>query len=191
MPFVFAFDRDDAVTSSPKTGPVPIEWVRYLAHETDHEVWATGNQALKEEANVPGTEEMIELYRERWGDPRAHFEGRTHPKVERREGLPADAPDPDVVSAVYLHEGHPAPRGFTSGDSLDRDQRLRLLAALFPNHDEHVVIDNKYLGYLTEWTHYYPDEFVELVETLDPLLELASPQDAGIPDYYDWPDVEE
>ncbi len=189
MSFVFAFDRDDAVTSSPKTGPVPIEWVRYLAHETDHQVWATGSQKLKPEAEIPGTEELIQLYSDRWGDPAEHMHARKHPKVEARDGLPADAPDPDVVTAVYLHEGNPAPRGFTSGESLSRDQRLRLLYALFPEHDKHIVIDNKYLGHLPHWVHFYPAEFVQMVECLDPLLDIASPRDVEIPDYYDWPDV--
>lgn len=191
MPFVFAFDRDDAVNSSPKTGPIPVEWVRHLAHETDHEVWATGNQKLADEADVPGTAELLELYAERWGDPKEHFEARSHPKVESREGLPADAPDPDIVSTVYSREGHPPPRGFPADDSLTRGQRLRLLHALFPDHDKHVVIDNKYLGHLADWTHFYPEEFVELVETLDPLHDLAPPEDVGVPEYYDWPDVEE
>lgn len=189
MGFVFAFDRDDAVSSSPKTGPVPIEWVRYLAHETEHEVWATGSQKLKPEADIPGTEEMVELYHERWGDPADHFRARAHPKVEVRDDLPHDAPDPDVVTAVYLHEGNPAPRGFSSGDSLTRSQRLRLLHALFPTHNKHIVIDNKYLGHLANWSHYYPAEFVELVEILDGLVDLAEAGDTGLPDYYDWPDV--
>lgn len=61
---VFAFDRDDAidVNPHPSRGPmVPLAWVRYLAHETEHEVWATGNQALKREADIPGKDEAIDL----------------------------------------------------------------------------------------------------------------------------------
>lgn len=53
---VFAFDRDYTVDVS--LGPVPLEWIRKLAHETEHEVRATGNQALRDEADIPGDEEL-------------------------------------------------------------------------------------------------------------------------------------
>jgi len=33
--------------------------VRHLAHETHHEVWAIGNQRLREEAEIPGIEEAM------------------------------------------------------------------------------------------------------------------------------------
>lgn len=59
---VFAFDRDHTLDVNPhhrKEPMVPLSWVRYLAHETNHEVWATGNQALCEEADVPGTSEAL------------------------------------------------------------------------------------------------------------------------------------
>jgi hypothetical protein len=65
--YVLAFDRDWTVDISPhpKRETVPIEWVRYWAHETDHEVWAIGNQDLVDEADVPGT---VESVRRRDGD---------------------------------------------------------------------------------------------------------------------------
>lgn len=47
---VYAFDRDDTVSTS--KGPVPLEVVKKLAE--DHIVYATGNQKLREEANIPG-----------------------------------------------------------------------------------------------------------------------------------------
>lgn len=59
---VFAFDRDDTVDVNPhhRMEPmVPLSWVRYLAHETPHEVWATGNQALRGEADIPGVDEAL------------------------------------------------------------------------------------------------------------------------------------
>ncbi len=54
---VFAFDRD--LTVDVNEGPVPLALVRHLAHDTPHEVWATGNQILKLEAGIPGTAEII------------------------------------------------------------------------------------------------------------------------------------
>ena len=61
MMYVLAFDRDWTVDVNPhpRRDAVPLEWVRYWAHETDHEVWAIGNQDLVEEADIPGTEESI------------------------------------------------------------------------------------------------------------------------------------
>ncbi len=54
---VFAFDRD--LTVDVNEGPVPLALVRHLAHCTDHQVWATGNQLLKDEAGIPGIAEII------------------------------------------------------------------------------------------------------------------------------------
>ena len=62
---VFAFDRDWTVDVNPPPGDraaVPLEWVRHLAHETEHEVWAIGNQDLKAEADIPGIVELAERY---------------------------------------------------------------------------------------------------------------------------------
>ncbi len=53
---IFAFDRDETVDVN--GGPIPLGWVRWLARETHHEVWAVGNQLLVDEAGIPGVEEM-------------------------------------------------------------------------------------------------------------------------------------
>lgn len=55
----FCFDRDRTVDTGLPEGPVPVEFVQMLAEETDHEVWATGNQALTNEAGIPGKEEAV------------------------------------------------------------------------------------------------------------------------------------
>lgn len=47
---VFAFDRDYTVSTS--YGPVSLELVKKLSE--NHIVYATGNQKLREEANIPG-----------------------------------------------------------------------------------------------------------------------------------------
>jgi hypothetical protein len=61
---VFAFDRDWTVDVNPhpQHEAVPLDWVRHLAHEADHEVWAIGNQDLKHEADIPGIVELAERY---------------------------------------------------------------------------------------------------------------------------------
>jgi hypothetical protein len=65
---VFAFDRDYTVDVNPPREPdreaVPLEWVGYLAHHTDHIVYVIGNQLLKREAGIPGIAQIVESYSE-------------------------------------------------------------------------------------------------------------------------------
>ncbi|SEK98583.1 hypothetical protein [Haloferax larsenii] len=65
---VFAFDRDYTVDVSPhpEKRVVPLAWVKHLAHETEHEVWAIGNQELKHEADIPGLQEAIRRLDNDW-----------------------------------------------------------------------------------------------------------------------------
>ena len=51
---------------------VPRSSVRHLAHETDHEVRATGTQALREEADIPGTSKTLSRVN------RFHLDGWEH-----------------------------------------------------------------------------------------------------------------
>lgn len=64
---VFAFDRDQTVDVNPhaEKEAVPLEWVKHLATETEHEVWTIGNQTLTEEARIPGMNECVERLRKR------------------------------------------------------------------------------------------------------------------------------
>lgn len=55
----FCFDRDATVDIGKWPGPIPIEWVEYISNNTNNYVVATGNQKLKEEAGIPGTQEML------------------------------------------------------------------------------------------------------------------------------------
>lgn len=71
---VFAFDRDETVDTNPPKGrkAVPLSWVRHLAHETHHEVWAIGNQLLRGEADIPGVSEAFDRLPSgttKFGDP--------------------------------------------------------------------------------------------------------------------------
>lgn len=63
---VFAFDRDSTVDVCPPIdsdrAAVPLDWVAYLAHHTDHVVYATGNQKLVQEASIPGIHEIREAH---------------------------------------------------------------------------------------------------------------------------------
>lgn len=88
---VYAFDRDFTVDVNPHPDrpAVPLAWVRHLAHETDHEVWAIGNQDLTHEAEIPGMDDL----RRRLADGRDANpdDGATGARVdewpERRERL--------------------------------------------------------------------------------------------------------
>lgn len=84
---VFAFDRDDTLTTN--AGPVPVAWVAELAER--HEVWAIGNQMLKDEVDVPGFAEL-----------REHFDGTPtlYPRARRLELLDEVYPDADEYVVV-------------------------------------------------------------------------------------------
>jgi len=48
--YVLAFDRDWIVDVNPhpRHDAVPLDWVRYWAHDTDHEVWAIVSKLQRE-----------------------------------------------------------------------------------------------------------------------------------------------
>ncbi len=142
--YVLAFDRDWTVDVNPHPhrDAVPLEWVRYWADGTDHEVWAIGNQDLVDEADIPGTVES----------------------VRRRDGDIDALGDRD---AFGNYEWWP-----------EREQRLRILAELFPDADEYVVVDDLDLSHVDGWDHYHAWEFVELVR--DGELDLSVPSSAGV-----------
>ena len=129
---VFAFDRDETVdTNPPKNRPaVPLTWVRHLAHETDHEVWAIGNQMLRGEADIPGVSEAYAR-------------------------LPSDD----------HHFGDPSV-------GIPREKRVQMLSVIFPEAEQYIVIDDVNLKHLDGWTHYFPWDFVEAVETGELLIPL-------------------
>lgn len=62
--YVIAFDRDETISVNPpkEKKPVPLSWVKTLAQSPECEVYATGNQLLKEEAGIPGIEELVEAH---------------------------------------------------------------------------------------------------------------------------------
>lgn len=154
---VFSFDRDGTVDVNP-LGPdhtsVPVEWIQYLAHETEHEIWAHGNQALKEEAGIPGKADLIGMYKSLWGDPIKHVNDRNHKDLETRLDTERrhNLPDPDLVTAAAEWE---------KGNGFSKQQYLRLLAIVYRDADEYICVDNQYLGYVAGWKFYYPFEFVD------------------------------
>lgn len=108
---LFAFDRDHTVDVNPPAGDraaVPLAWIRHLAHETDHVVFATGNQTLKTEAEIPGTAEIVhehpELTVEAANQRSGLFGGRLsrRERVTRLGELYPTAPERIVVDDVDL-----------------------------------------------------------------------------------------
>jgi HEAT repeat protein len=93
---VFAFDRDWTVDVNPhpQHEAVPLEWVRHLAHETDHAVYAIGNQDLADEAAIPGVVDIVGRHPDDWDEwlggkqPDGHYE--RFPTRRERLALIAD-----------------------------------------------------------------------------------------------------
>lgn len=52
---VLCFDRDGVIDLSPPEDgdAVPISWIQFYAHYSEHHVWACGNQQLQIEAGIP------------------------------------------------------------------------------------------------------------------------------------------
>lgn len=153
---VVCFDRDHTVSVNPhpEHRAVPLAWVKYLAHEVPTvDVWATGNQRLREEAAVPGIGEAITCWRALTvpDDPMAyHSRLPIDTRVPgRREGL-------ELIRTVY-----------------DR------LAASTSREPGLVVVDDVDLTDLESsgWSHYLPWEFVERIEAGDGPVEIPTPID--------------
>jgi HEAT repeat protein len=142
--YVLAFDRDWTVDVNPhpRRKAVPLEWVRYWAHEAGHEVWAIGNQDLVDEADIPGTVESI----------------------RRRDGHIDALGDQDEFG---YYEWWP-----------EREERLRILAELFPNAEEYIAVDDLDLGHVDGWEHYHAWDFVEHVQ--EGKLGLSEPPSTGL-----------
>ena len=56
--YCFCFDRDDTVTTGDPSGPIDTQKIQDL--KGYGKVWATGNQKLKQEADIDGRDEMLE-----------------------------------------------------------------------------------------------------------------------------------
>ena len=88
---VFAFDRDWTVDVNPhpRHEAVPLEWVRHLAHETDHAVYAIGNQNLADEAAIPGVVDIVGRHHDDWDEwlGRKQPDGRYEHFPARRQRL--------------------------------------------------------------------------------------------------------
>lgn len=107
--YVFAFDRDWTVDVNPHPNreAVPLEWVRHLAHRTDHAVYAIGNQDLAEEAAIPGVVDIVGRHPDDWDEwlgekqPDGYYE--RFPKRRERLELIADL-HPDAEGYVVVDD---------------------------------------------------------------------------------------
>jgi hypothetical protein len=138
---VLCFDRDYTVSVNPHPDEraVPIGWIQWYAHKTDIPVWATGNQHLKSEAEIPGLAEAESLWEEYVAGEEYVYENsefENHIKPRRRDGL-------RLIQDLYEET--------------------------FPNKDfQFVVVDDADVSDLEDegpWTWYAPWDFVETVES--------------------------
>ena len=106
---VFAFDRDWTVDVNPhpQHDAVPLEWVRYVAHETDHRVYAIGNQTLAEEAAIPGVVDIVGRHSDEWeqwlGEKQSDGYYERFPARRERLALIADL-HPDADGYVVIDD---------------------------------------------------------------------------------------
>ncbi|MFB6177933.1 MAG: adaptin protein [Halobaculum sp.] len=82
---VLCFDRDRTVdVSPPETGrAVPLAWVQYYAECTTHDVWATGNPRLCQEAGIPSPREARELLVDAGVEPVAPYDRMNTGRLDR------------------------------------------------------------------------------------------------------------
>ncbi len=105
----FAFDRDFTVDVNPhpRREAVPIEWVRHLAHETGHAVYAIGNQDLADEAGIPGIVDIVGRHADDWdewlGEKNYHGNYERFPSRRERLHLIADI-HPDAEAYVVVDD---------------------------------------------------------------------------------------
>lgn len=140
---IVCFDRDHTVSVNPhpEKRSVPLAWVKYLAHEVPTvDVWATGNQLLREEASIPGIAEGITCWR---ALTLPHAPVEYHAYVPTGARLPGRREGLQLLRAVY--------------DRLSQPEQTYEL----------VVIDDVDLTDLETdgWTHYFPWDFVTAVES--------------------------
>jgi len=150
---VYSFDRDGCISVNPmdvSNPSIPLEWVQYLEHHTNHEVWVHGNQKLRYEAGISGKSELVQEYEKKWGDPINIIKKRKHGELEERM---IGHPDPDIITAAANIK--------KNGEGMTKQQQLRLLRELYPDADRYICTDNRYLGYVSGWNFYLPYEFVD------------------------------
>lgn len=100
---VFAFDRDETVDVS--KGPVPLEAVRELAHESRHEVWAIGNQALTSEADIPGINEARQRLIDRYGtEDSSRWASPPENPGRKKRLLMVEALFPDAQEYIHIDD---------------------------------------------------------------------------------------
>lgn len=93
---VFAFDRDWTVDVNPhpRHEAVPLDWVRHLAHDTRHAVYAIGNQDLADEAAIFGVVDVVGRHPDDWerwlGEKRPDGRYERFPSRRDRLALIAD-----------------------------------------------------------------------------------------------------
>jgi len=167
---VLCFDRDSTVSVNPHPDEraVPIGYIQWWAHVEEIPVFATGNQHLRVEAEIPGISEAERAWEEyvtgeEYQYSNSQFEDYIKPR--RRDGL-------RLIQDLY-EETFP-------------DQKFRF-----------IVVDDSDVSDLEDegpWTHYFPWDFVEAVESGEFALE-EPPSDAyrndGVPfNSTDQPDFE-
>lgn len=108
---MLVFERDWTVDVNPHPHheAVPLEWVRQLAHESPHAVYAVGNQDLADEAAIPGVVDIVGRHPDDWDEwlGKKQADGRYERFPTRRERL------------SLIADLHPGAEGYVVVNDLD------------------------------------------------------------------------
>lgn len=150
--YVICFDRDLTIDVNPPKfgGAVPLSWVKDLAHSPLYahiDVWATGNQHLRKEAEIPGIEEARQLFEDmRFEDAEVVYEdeGYHSYKPSRQDGLRMIY---DVYEAAVYESVSDVSSYTETRESMPK----------------FIVVDDADLRGLSNFVHYFPSKFVDAV----------------------------
>ena len=125
---VIGFDRD--LTVDVNGGPIPLALVRRFAGDKNFEVWAIGNQRLKEEAGIPGIDEM----KERLGQGPKSRDNKKNAEL-------------NILSK-------------TERNIKAKIERCRMLKQLFPSATKYIVVGDFDVSAAEGWEWFSPAAFL-------------------------------
>lgn len=125
---VVAMDRDQTVETN--AGPVPIEWIRKLDERDEVEIFAVGNQALVEEADIKGRETLYDM-------------------TDKLDEITLGARESKTEAYSTLVELFPDAEQYIAVDDADAEREIAEEAGFVHYYPEEFVTDNPF-GYTKE-----------------------------------------
>ena len=174
---VICFDRDSTVSVRPSTREghraVPLAWLKYLAHDeraANVDVWATGNQRLREEAMIPGVAEAVACWKHRFlGSPTAKSGDGGYDRMDTDPPRPRRRDRLRIVADLYRDEASDGGGG-DDGDGATDDPAFAVVddVSMKDLHREGIE-------------HFLPWVFCALVEDTDGRPEILDDVGVSLP----------